>query len=70
MEMIRFNRLVPKDMFERFTSEINTHEALARIKKGWVCTYCEKSTFETDYDGLIDPTLHLACALEREEKIN
>ena len=68
MEMIRFDRLVTKDMFERFTSEINTYEALMKMKKGWVCIHCGKSTFETDYDGLVDFSLHLACALEREKK--
>ena len=67
MEMIRFDRLVPKDMFERFTREINSHEAVMKMRKGWVCTHCGKSTYDTDHDGLVDFSLHLACALEREK---
>jgi len=37
-------------------------------KKGWVCQTCGKSTFETDYDYLVHPKLHLGCALEEELK--
>ena len=36
-------------------------------EKDWVCEKCGKSTFETDYDYLVHPTLHLGCALEAEE---
>jgi hypothetical protein len=35
-------------------------------KKHWICVECGKSTFETDYDYLINPNLHLGCALEQE----
>ena len=68
MEMVRFNRLVTRDMFDKFTSEIDAHEALVKMKKGWVCLHCGKSTYDTDYDGLIDYSMHLACALENEKK--
>ena len=36
-------------------------------EKDWVCEKCGKSTFETDYDYLVHPTLHLGCALEADE---
>jgi len=42
-------------------------ESLPSAKKDWVCEKCGKSTFETDYDYLVHPTLHLACALKEEE---
>ena len=35
-------------------------------KKGWVCQTCGKSTFETEYDYLVHPKLHLGCALKEE----
>jgi hypothetical protein len=38
------------------------------VKKDWVCQTCGKSTFETDYDYLVHPKLHLSCALEEEKK--
>ena len=37
-------------------------------KKDWVCQTCGKSTFETDYDYLVHPKLHLGCALKEELK--
>ena len=37
-------------------------------KEEWVCRYCGKSTFETDYDYLADQTTHLGCALAHEEE--
>ena len=37
-------------------------------KKDWVCQTCGKSTFETEYDYLVHPKLHLGCALEEELK--
>ena len=36
-------------------------------EKDWVCEKCGKSTFETDYDYLVHPTLHLGCALEADQ---
>ena len=39
-----------------------------KAKKDWVCQTCGKSTFETDYDYLVHPKLHLSCALEEEKK--
>ena len=38
------------------------------LKKDWVCQTCGKSTFETEYDYLVHPKLHLGCALEEEIK--
>ena len=35
-------------------------------EKEWVCEKCGKSTFETDYDYLVHPKLHLGCALDDE----
>ena len=37
-------------------------------KKSWVCQTCGKSTYETDYDYLVHPKIHLGCALEEEAK--
>ena len=42
-------------------------ESLPSAKKDWICEKCGKSTFETDYDYLVHPTLHLGCALKDEE---
>ena len=39
-----------------------------KAKKDWVCQTCGKYTFETDYDYLVHPKLHLGCALEEEKK--
>jgi|TARA_R100000687_G_C6299238_1_gene95104 hypothetical protein len=36
-----------------------------RVK--WICDECGKSTFETDYDYLVSPTMHLGCQLKLEE---
>ena len=36
-------------------------------EKEWVCDKCGKSTFETDYDYLVHPKLHLGCALEKKD---
>ena len=44
-------------------------ESLPTAKKDWVCEKCGKSTFETDYDYLVHPTLHLGCALKEEEQM-
>jgi hypothetical protein len=37
-------------------------------KKSWVCQVCGLSTFETEYDYLVHPKLHLGCALKEEMK--
>ena len=47
-------------------TEIELEEKEA--KKSWVCQTCGKSTFETEYDYLVHPKLHLGCALEEELK--
>ena len=36
-------------------------------EKDWMCEKCGKSTFETDYDYLVHPKLHLGCALQEDE---
>ena len=33
-------------------------------KAQWVCEECGKSTFETDIEYLVSPTMHLGCQLE------
>ena len=38
------------------------------VKKEWVCKVCGKSTFETDYDYIVNPKLCLGCALTEEFK--
>ncbi len=51
--------------YKQYTEdELEKREA----KKDWVCQTCGKSTFETEYDYLVHPKLHLGCALEEEEK--
>jgi hypothetical protein len=37
-------------------------------KSMWICTACDKSTYETEYDYLASRTLHLECALKEEMK--
>ena len=37
-------------------------------KKGLIFQSCGKSTFETEYDYLVHPKLHLGCALKEEMK--
>jgi len=37
-------------------------------QEGWVCKHCGKSTFETDYDYLVDANEHLGCALKKEKE--
>ena len=39
-----------------------------KAKESWVCQTCGKSTFETEYDYLVHPKLHLGCALKEELK--
>ena len=51
--------------YKQYTEdELEKREA----KKDWVCQTCGKSTFETEYDYLVHPKLHLGCALEEEKK--
>ena len=38
-------------------------------EKEWACEKCGESTFETDYDYLVHPKLHLGCALEEDEQM-
>ena len=53
-----------KNISSKYNNKITEEEA----KKEWVCQACGKSTFETDYDYLVHPKLHLSCALEEEKK--
>ena len=58
-------RLKKKGFYTEYSKEgMKEQEA----KKDWVCQTCGKSTFETDYDYLVHPKLHLGCALEEELK--
>ena len=58
-------KLKKKGFYTEYSKdELEKREA----KKGWVCQTCGKSTFETDYDYLVHPKLHLGCALEEEAK--
>ena len=51
-------------------SVLSKHSDLLHVSSGnekeWVCEKCGKSTFETDYDYLVHPKLHLGCALDDE----
>ena len=51
-------------------SALSKHSDLLHVSSGneseWVCEKCGKSTFETDYDYLVHPKLHLGCALDDE----
>ena len=59
------------EMADDVLSTLTKHSDLLRSpaggEKDWVCEKCGKSTFETDYDYLVHPTLHLGCALEADE---
>ena len=58
-------KLKKKGFYTEYSKEgLKEQEA----KKDWVCQTCGKSTFETDYDYLVHPKLHLGCALEEELK--
>ena len=43
-------------------------EEAEKEQEGWVCRYCGKSTFETDYEHLFSPQEHIGCALNEERK--
>ena len=43
-------------------------EYLIHDKEKWMCTECNKSTYETEYDYLAARDLHLECALKKEMK--
>jgi len=57
-------------MGDAVLSTLHEHHDLLHEPSGgerdWVCEKCGKSTFETDYDYLVHPTLHLGCALKAE----
>jgi hypothetical protein len=59
------------EMADDVLSTLTKHSDLLRSpaggEKDWVCEKCGKSTFETDYDYLVHPKLHLGCALEGDE---
>ena len=58
-------KLKKKGFYTEYSKEgLKEQEA----KKDWVCQTCGKSTFETDYDYLVHPKLHLGCALKEELK--
>lgn len=51
-----------------YTEYRNDELEKREAKKSWVCQTCGKSTYETDYDYLVHPKLHLGCAIEEEAK--
>ena len=59
------------EMADDVLSTLTKHSDLLRSpaggEKDWVCEKCGKSTFETDYDYLVHPKLHLGCALEEDQ---
>ena len=59
------------EMADDVLSTLTKHSDLLRSpaggEKDWVCEKCGKSTFETDYDYLVHPKLHLGCALEADQ---
>ena len=58
-------KLKEKGAYTEFSdNELEEQEA----KKEWICQTCGKSTFETEYDYLVHPKLHLGCALKEEMK--
>ena len=55
-------------------SALSKHSDLLHALSGdekelWTCEKCGKSTFETDYDYLVHPKLHLGCALQEDEQM-
>ena len=38
-------------------------------KAKWVCEVCGKSTFDTDIEYLVSPTMHLGCQLKLMEDL-
>jgi hypothetical protein len=43
---------------------------IEKQQEGWVCKHCGKSTFETEYDYLVDRDEHLGCAFEKEREFD
>ena len=39
-----------------------------QARESWVCSICNESTYEVDYDYLVHPKLHLSCVLKEEAK--
>ena len=59
------SELKKKGIYTQYSlTELEEQEA----KKVWICQSCGKSTYETEYDYLVHPKLHLGCALEEEMK--
>ena len=68
--MLRFNELVPEELHKRFTKELADWNIENENKRGWVCKYCGKSTYENDYDDLISPIIHIHCLALEENKLD
>ena len=62
------------EMADNVLSTLTKHSDLLRApaggEKDWVCEKCGNSTFETDYDYLVHPKLHLECALSEHDGDN
>ena len=61
-----FNEYVPEELYVKFKRELTEWHNDEKNKEGWICISCGKSTYETDFDYLIAPNLHLVCSIEKE----
>ena len=68
--MKRFDQVVPEELHERFTKELEEWNIDQENRVGWVCRHCGESTYETDYDNLISPGLHIHCLAIMEKNEN
>ena len=64
-KMKAFSRIVPEEMYNRFQKEADDWHELNELKKKWICDICGESTFEVDFDYLLDFNTHLQCGLRR-----
>ena len=68
--MKRFDQLVPEELFDKFTRELLEWNVDQENRVGWVCVHCSESTYDTDYDNLISPSLHIYCLALMEKNEN
>ena len=59
---------VPEAMYARFQKELIEYHEEKKLREGWVCVECGESTYETDFDYISAPNLHLTCSLKRLDK--
>ena len=65
---MRYRLIVPEELFDKFTRELAEWNVDQENRVGWVCIHCSESTYETDFDYLTSPNLHLSCALELDKQ--